>query len=114
MTGVDLPVQNFIDADPKFAKLLNDLENFLLPLLSAYRAEGKSYLTIAFGCTGGRHRSIATAERFAERVSAAGWPVQVQHRDTPVARPEDDNQGGQHHLNPAWPRTGARHLLSER
>ncbi len=86
MTGIDLPVQNFIDADKKFRKLLDDLENFLLPLLSAYRSEGKSYLTIAFGCTGGRHRSIATAELFAKRVLAAGWSVQVHHRDTPIAR----------------------------
>lgn len=89
MTGVDLAVQNFIDADSKFRKLLDDLENFLLPLLSAYRREGKSYLTIAFGCTGGRHRSIATAELFAKRVRAAGWPVKLRHRDTAVARPKD-------------------------
>ena len=90
MTGIDLPVQNFIDSDPLFRKLLDDLENFLLPLLSAYRREGKSYLTIAFGCTGGRHRSIATAALFAKRVEAAGWAVRVQHRDTPVARPVAD------------------------
>ena len=87
MTGVDLPVQSFIDADPKFKKLLDNLENFLLPLLPAYRLEGKSYLTIAFGCTGGRHRSIATAELFATRLRAAGWPVQVRHRDTPITKP---------------------------
>ena len=86
MTGLDRPVQNFIDGDPKFRKLLDDLENFLLPLLSAYRSEGKSYLTIAFGCTGGRHRSIATAELFSDRVAAAGWSVQVRHRDTDVGR----------------------------
>lgn len=89
MTGLDLPVQNFIDADPKFRKLLVDLENFLLPLLSAYQLEGKSYLTIAFGCTGGRHRSIATAARFAEKVAAGGWTVQLLHRDTDVSRPTD-------------------------
>lgn len=86
MTGIDLPVQNFIDADKKFRKLLDDLENFLLPLFNAYRTEGKSYLTIAFGCTGGRHRSIASAELFAERVRAAGWPVQLHHRDTAISR----------------------------
>lgn len=87
MTGIDRPVQNYIDADPKFRKLLSDLESFVLPLLPAYRLEGKSYLTIAFGCTGGRHRSIATAEFFAARLRDAGWPVQVHHRDTPEANP---------------------------
>ncbi len=85
MTGIDQPVQNFIDADPKFRKLLQDLEHFLLPLLPAYQLEGKSYLTIAFGCTGGRHRSIATAEIFAQRLRQAGWPAQIRHRDTPEA-----------------------------
>jgi UPF0042 nucleotide-binding protein len=109
MTGIDLPVQNFIDADPKFKTLLDDLENFLLPLLSAYRAEGKSYLTIAFGCTGGRHRSIATAEFFAARVQAAGWPVQIQHRDTAISRAHDGTAGSQTHINPAPPLTALRH-----
>lgn len=90
MTGVDLPVQNFIDSDKKFRKLLDDLENFLLPLFDAYRREGKSYLTIAFGCTGGRHRSIATAELFAKRVRAAGWPVHLHHRDTPIPRTSEE------------------------
>ncbi|MEL6962664.1 MAG: RNase adapter RapZ [Pseudomonadota bacterium] len=85
MTGVDLPVQNYIDADPKFRKLLQDLEDFMVPLLPAYQLEGKSYLTIAFGCTGGRHRSIATAELFAERLRQKGWPARIRHRDTPEA-----------------------------
>ena len=105
MTGVDLPVQNFIDADSKFRKLLDDLENFLLPLLSAYRSEGKSYLTIAFGCTGGRHRSIATAELFANRVRAAGWPVQVQHRDTPISPPTEVSPGIENPSEPVSPST---------
>jgi len=87
MTGVDQPVQNFIDADPKFRKFLQDLENVLLPLLPAYQLEGKSYLTIAFGCTGGRHRSIATAELFAQRLTVAGWSPRIHHRDTPEANP---------------------------
>lgn len=85
MTGIDRPVQNYIDADPKFRKLLDGLEDFLVPMLPAYKLEGKSYLTIAFGCTGGRHRSIATAEFFAERLRQAGWPAHIRHRDTPEA-----------------------------
>ena len=85
MTGIDKPVQNYIDADPKFRKLLQDLEDFLLPLMPAYQLEGKSYLTIAFGCTGGRHRSVATAEIFASRLRLAGWSCRLRHRDTPEA-----------------------------
>ena len=96
MTGIDQPVQNYIDADPKFRKLLQNLEDFLVPLLPAYQLEGKSYLTIAFGCTGGRHRSIATAELFAERLNQAGWPAMVRHRDTPEANStlHDGPKGG--------------------
>jgi UPF0042 nucleotide-binding protein len=58
--------------------------------LPSYRREGKSYLTIAFGCTGGRHRSVLIAERFAEQLRDAGWPVTLQHRDTPLADPHND------------------------
>ena len=85
MTGADQAVQNYVDSDPKFRKLLQDLEDFLLPLLPAYKLEGKSYLTIAFGCTGGRHRSVATAELFAQRLRLAGWSARLNHRDTPEA-----------------------------
>ena len=92
LTGIDAAVQAHIDADPGFQTLLDKLEDFLLPLLPAYRHEGKSYLTIAFGCTGGRHRSIATAERFAARLRAAGWMVLVRHRDTPEANPRSQGQ----------------------
>jgi UPF0042 nucleotide-binding protein len=88
LTGVDPEVCAYVEADPRFETLLNRLSDLLLPLLPAYAREGKSYLTIAFGCTGGRHRSVATAERFAERLRAADWQVLVHHRDTPEANRE--------------------------
>ena len=94
MTGIDQPVQNYIDADPKFRKLLQDLEGFLVPLLPAYQLEGKSYLTIAFGCTGGRHRSIATAELFTQSLRQAGWPAQIRHRDTREANRQGSTKAG--------------------
>jgi UPF0042 nucleotide-binding protein len=50
-------------------------------LLPAYAEEGKSYLTIAFGCTGGRHRSVAVAERVSRVLSERGWRPRVSHRD---------------------------------
>ena len=61
-----------------FLERIADLLGFLLP---RYRAEGKSYLTIAIGCTGGKHRSVALAGALAERLEAGGQPVRLWHRD---------------------------------
>ncbi len=85
LTGADLPVRAYVEADPAFAPLMAHLEALLMPLLPLYQKEGKSYLTIAFGCTGGRHRSVVVAESFAARLRHAGREVAVQHRDTPDA-----------------------------
>ena len=63
LTGRDAEVGRFIEADPDFAPFFERLCQWLAPLLPRYEREGKSYLTIAFGCTGGRHRSIYLAER---------------------------------------------------
>jgi UPF0042 nucleotide-binding protein len=88
LTGLDPEVQAHVEADPAYALLMERLDALLLPLLPFYQREGKSYLTIAFGCTGGRHRSIVVAERFAERLRSSGWLVALRHRDTPEANRE--------------------------
>jgi UPF0042 nucleotide-binding protein len=88
--GQDPAVRAYVEADPGYAPLLQHLEDLLLPLLPSYQREGRSYLTIAFGCTGGRHRSIVVAEAFAVRLREAGWAVVVRHRDTPDANPDVD------------------------
>jgi RNase adapter protein RapZ len=79
--GTDPRVADFVlsqpDAKTFLARLL-DMLGFLLP---RYRSEGKSYLTVAVGCTGGRHRSVALAAALAERLSAGGQPVRLWHRD---------------------------------
>jgi RNase adapter protein RapZ len=85
--GRDPEVRAYVEADPGYRLLLERLEALLLPLLPSYQREGRSYLTIAFGCTGGRHRSIVVAEAFAARLREAGWTVIVRHRDTPDANP---------------------------
>ena len=85
LTGRDPPVRAYVEADPAFPMLMARLEALLMPLLPLYQKEGKSYLTIAFGCTGGRHRSVVVAESFAERLRNSGRLVAVQHRDTPEA-----------------------------
>ncbi|HZD25784.1 MAG TPA: RNase adapter RapZ [Alphaproteobacteria bacterium] len=81
LTGLDAGVADYVAADPAFAPFLDELERMLLRLLPLYQREGKSYLTIAVGCTGGRHRSVFIAERLAAALRQAGHDVQVRHRD---------------------------------
>jgi UPF0042 nucleotide-binding protein len=79
--GTDPRVSEFVLGQPDakaFLERLLELCGFLLP---RYRSEGKSYLTVAIGCTGGKHRSVAIAAAVAERLEAAGQPVRLWHRD---------------------------------
>ena len=79
--GTDPRVAGFVLGQPDakaFLERLVELFGFLLP---RYRTEGKSYLTIAIGCTGGKHRSVAVGAALAERLEAAGQPVRLWHRD---------------------------------
>jgi len=90
LTGLTSGVRSFVEADPAYGLLMDRLDALIMPLLPFYQREGKSYLTIAFGCTGGRHRSIVVAESFAERLRNSGWLVSLQHRDIPEASREAD------------------------
>ena len=82
LTGLAPAVDDHVTADPFFAPYFDRLCAMLVPLLPRYVAEGKSYLTIAIGCTGGRHRSVAVAERLAQRLRAeSGVVVTIRHRD---------------------------------
>jgi len=80
-TGLDPQTGDYIAGDPDFQPFLDRLTDMLALLLPRYRAEGKSYLTIAVGCTGGRHRSVYVARRTAAWLSAGGWPHTLRHRD---------------------------------
>jgi UPF0042 nucleotide-binding protein len=84
LTGCDRAVVSFIETDPDYRGFLDRLEGMIGPLLPRFDAEGKSYLTIAIGCTGGRHRSVAVAERLADWLRAAGRSVSLSHRDVDV------------------------------
>jgi UPF0042 nucleotide-binding protein len=84
LTGRDRPVVDYIAGDPDYEPFIGRLEGMIGPLLPRFDAEGKSYLTIAVGCTGGRHRSIAVAERLAQWLRGAGRSVTLMHRDTEV------------------------------
>ncbi len=81
LTGLDSAVGNFISADTDFGRFFDGLTGLLLPLLPRYAAEGKSYLAIAVGCTGGRHRSVFVAEKLAAWLKSHGQTVHIRHRD---------------------------------
>ncbi|NQW08447.1 MAG: RNase adapter RapZ [Alphaproteobacteria bacterium] len=81
LDGRDAAVGTHISADPDFEPFLTRLTDLLEPLLPRYAGEGKSYLTVAVGCTGGRHRSVYTAERLAAWLKSCGTPVTLRHRD---------------------------------
>lgn len=81
MSGQDQPVGAFIQEDPDFLSFLENLKQLIKPLLPRYTEEGKSYLTIAIGCTGGRHRSVFVAETLAKWLGEEKETVQVLHRD---------------------------------
>jgi UPF0042 nucleotide-binding protein len=80
-TGLDAGVAAFIEADPGFGDFFNNLSQLIAPLLPSYLKEGKSYLTIAIGCTGGRHRSVFVAEKLAGFLKQKEYKVGVRHRD---------------------------------
>ncbi len=91
-TGLDADVSAYVMADPAYEAAVSRIEELLMLLLPRYRAEGKSYVTVAFGCTGGRHRSVHVAERVARRLREAGFSPSVVHRDLGAA-PQDALEG---------------------
>ncbi len=82
-TGQDPKVAKYVKSFPQTEEFLQRSTELLLFLLPHYLREGKSYLTIALGCTGGQHRSVALAEEMAKRLSVAGYRSKTSHRDMP-------------------------------
>jgi UPF0042 nucleotide-binding protein len=80
-SGLEAPVREFVLGRPETVEFLDKLDDLLVMLLPAYVKEGKSYLTVAMGCTGGRHRSVALAEEVARRLATHGMAATVFHRD---------------------------------
>ncbi|MBC9031482.1 RNase adapter RapZ [Sphingomonas sp. JC676] len=91
-TGKDANVSSYIADDPAYGQAMAQIEALLLLLLPRYQAEGKAYVTVAFGCTGGRHRSVHVAERMARRLREEGFSPTVTHRDLQTA-PQDSLEG---------------------
>jgi UPF0042 nucleotide-binding protein len=80
-TGKDAAVRAHIQSDPRAAEFETRVREMLLWLLPAYLEEGKSHLSIAFGCTGGQHRSVAMAESLGAALAQPGWQVSIRHRE---------------------------------
>lgn len=81
LTGHDPRVRDYVLERAVTSEFLDRFEGLLVQMLPSYQAEGRSYLTIAIGCTGGRHRSVAVAEELARRFAARGIPARTSHRD---------------------------------
>jgi UPF0042 nucleotide-binding protein len=88
LTGEDRAVRDYLAGDPAWNETLGRVESLLNDWIPRYWAAGKSYVTVAFGCTGGRHRSVAAAIEIAERLRATGFSPNVRHRD--LASPPSD------------------------
>lgn len=88
LTGLDAPVRDYVLGQPETAEFLRRLDALLELLLPAFVKEGKSYLSIAVGCTGGQHRSVVLAEEIAKLLARRGFPPTVRHRDA-------DKRGGE-------------------
>ena len=92
LTGIDQAVRDYCTKAPGWGQAMDGIEALLKDLIPRYWAAGKTYLTVAFGCTGGRHRSVAAAVEMAERLREAGFPANIRHRDlasTPSDSVED-------------------------
>lgn len=81
LTGRDSAVAKYVSEDARYAKFLDQVNAMCASLLPAYLEEGKSHFTVAFGCTGGRHRSVAVTEIIAQTLALAGWQVSCRHRE---------------------------------
>jgi UPF0042 nucleotide-binding protein len=92
LSGLDPAVADYVAEDPAYEEAVSRIEELLLFLLPRYQADGKAYVTIAFGCTGGRHRSVHVAERVAARLRNAAFSPTVLHRDL-RSRPDDSTEG---------------------
>lgn len=95
LTGEDEAVANHIESDPAFVEAFGRIEDLILTLLPRYEAQGRGYLNIAFGCTGGRHRSVYTARKLTESLRTAGHSPTLVHRSL-KSRGAELVEGSQH------------------
>lgn len=92
--GRDSRVVDYITKDDRFAEFYQKLSDLLFLLLPAHMAEGRSHVSIAFGCTGGQHRSVAVAEMIADALAETGWAVSKRHRELERRAAADPSASG--------------------
>jgi UPF0042 nucleotide-binding protein len=109
-TGLDPEVGAYVEADPDYPAFFGKLVDLLSLLLPRFVQEGKKYVTIAIGCTGGRHRSVHIVERLASKLAETGWRVTTTHRE--LAR--EGTLAPDAPTLPTPPRTGASGAVSVR
>lgn len=93
MTGRDPEVQDYVSRDPRFVEFFERIRDLLLFLLPAHLEEGKSHLSVGFGCTGGQHRSVTLVEKMAIALADGGWPVSIRHRELERRLPVSSSVG---------------------
>ena len=81
LDGRDPDVAAFIEADPRFSDFFTRMSDMVISLLPAFKEEGKTYLSVGIGCTGGQHRSVAVTEKLAKTLAEQGWRVSTRHRE---------------------------------
>lgn len=81
MSGLDQPIIAYLEAEAEVGETLDRITDLIAYLLPRYRREGKSYLVVGIGCTGGRHRSVYLTEAIRSRLTAAGYDARAEHRD---------------------------------
>lgn len=86
LTGMDPEIQDYVSGDERFVEFCNRITDLIFFALPEYKDEGKSYLKIAFGCTGGRHRSVFMAEKIAQMLNERGFAANVGHRELPIKK----------------------------
>ncbi|MEL6688781.1 MAG: RNase adapter RapZ [Pseudomonadota bacterium] len=95
LSGVSKEVQDYVSQDARYVPFFEQVTALAELLLPAYREEGKAHLSIAFGCTGGRHRSVTMAEHVASALAQAGWQVSIRHRELERTAPSGAGTEGQ-------------------
>ena len=107
LTGADEAVQEYLRGHAEWTAMMERVEALLSDWIPRYWAAGKSYVTVAFGCTGGRHRSVAAAIEMGERLRRGGLHPNIRHRDLATA-PSDTIEG--HHPGQAGEHEGEGEL----
>jgi UPF0042 nucleotide-binding protein len=97
LSGEDAPVQDYLAEQPSWGETMDRLDALLNDWIPRYWTAGKSYVTVAFGCTGGRHRSVAAAVEIAQRLRRSGFAPIVRHRDLSPAHGETTDSGPDRH-----------------